>query len=125
MVLWLGVPVVVVILLAVGMAAVSRNYRTPRVLHRRDPGASNIAFSEIRFPTEGGKELYGWWIPVEGRENAPTPGSGPRLGAQRRAPPPARPGSLRLQPRPPVLAAGHGSIQKSPRAIGTTVILLI
>jgi len=72
MVLWFGVPVVVAVLLAVGMAAVSRNYRTPQVPHLRDPGASNIAFSEIRFPTEGGKELYGWWIPAEGRENAPT-----------------------------------------------------
>jgi hypothetical protein len=54
------------------MAAVSRNYRTPRVPHRRDPGTSNIAFSEIRLPTEGGKELYGWWIPAERRENSPT-----------------------------------------------------
>ena len=72
MALWLGVPVVVAVLLAVGMAAVSRNYRTPRMPHRRDPGASNIAFTEIRFPTESGKELYGWWIPVEGCEKAPT-----------------------------------------------------
>ena len=72
MALWLGVPVVVAVLLAAGMAAVSRNYRTPRVQHRRDPGASGIAFSEIRFPTEGGKELYGWWIPAERRENPPT-----------------------------------------------------
>jgi len=72
MAFWLGVPVVVVVLLAVGMAAVSRNYRTPRVPHRRDPGASDIAFSEIRFSTVGGKELYGWWIPAEGCDNAPT-----------------------------------------------------
>ena len=72
MAFWLGVPVVVVVFLAVGMAAVSRNYRTPRVPHRRDPGASKIAFSEVRFPTVGGKELYGWWIPVEGHEHAPT-----------------------------------------------------
>ena len=72
MALWLGIPVVVAVLLAVGMAAVSRNYRTPRVPHHRDPGASNIAFSEIRFPTVEGKELYGWWIPAEERDNAPT-----------------------------------------------------
>ena len=72
MALWLGVPVVAAALLVVGMAAVSRHYRTPRVPHQRDPGAEDIGFEEVRFPTAGGKQLYGWWIPAEGRESAPT-----------------------------------------------------
>jgi len=72
MALWLGVPVVAVALLVAGLAAVSRHYRTPQFPHRRDPGASGIAFDEIRFPTDGAKELYGWWIPAEVGEGAPT-----------------------------------------------------
>ncbi len=66
--IWLGVLVAVAVILVGGMAAVSRYYRTPRVAHGRDPGSLNIAFEEIRFPTEGGKTLYGWWIPSEGSD---------------------------------------------------------
>jgi pimeloyl-ACP methyl ester carboxylesterase len=45
-------------------------WRNPRVRHRRDPGALGLAFEEIRFPTAGGKTLYGWWIP-SGAAHAP------------------------------------------------------
>ncbi len=64
--IWLGFFVVAAIVLVGGMAAVSYYYRTPHVTHRRDPGALNIAFEEIRFSTDRGKTLYGWWIPSEG-----------------------------------------------------------
>jgi len=63
--IWFGVLVVVVVVLAGGMAVISRYYRTPQVVHQRDPGSLNINFEEIRFPTSGGKILYGWWIPSE------------------------------------------------------------
>ncbi|RLE29061.1 MAG: hypothetical protein DRJ61_15285 [Acidobacteria bacterium] len=66
--IWFGVLVVVAVILVGGMVAISRYYRTPQVVHRRDPGFSNIPFDEIRFSTDGGKTLYGWWIPSEGSD---------------------------------------------------------
>jgi len=72
MVLLLGIVVVAAAVLWAGMAIVSHHYRTPRVSHRRDPGADGIGFEEVRFPTVGGKRLYGWWIPAATGQGAPT-----------------------------------------------------
>jgi len=66
--IWLGILLVLIVVLVGGMAAVSYYYRTPRVAHRRDPTALNIAFEEVCFPTDGGKTLYGWWIPSAGAD---------------------------------------------------------
>jgi len=65
---WLGFFVVAAVVLVGGMVMVSLYYRTPPVRHRQDPGSLEIPFEEIRFPTEGGKSLYGWWIPSEGSD---------------------------------------------------------
>ncbi len=61
---WLLVPAVLMVLAGTGAHAVSRAYRPPQVPHRRDPQAFGIPFEPIRFPTAGGKTLYGWWIPT-------------------------------------------------------------
>ena len=72
MMLSLGILVGVVLILLGGMAAVSYHYRTPQVRHTRDPGSLGIDFEEISFPTVSEKHLYGWWIPADGRPDAPT-----------------------------------------------------
>lgn len=68
-----------VILLVVGLALVYQalvvlvimvGWRNPRARHLRDPGSLGLAFEEIRFPTGGGKTLYGWWVP-SGAAGAP------------------------------------------------------
>ena len=61
---WLVVPVVLAVVVAGGMVAVSRHYRTPQVPHSATPAELGLRFEEIRFPTTGGKQLYGWWIPA-------------------------------------------------------------
>ncbi len=65
---WLGFFVVAAVVLVGGMVGISSYYRTPAVRHRRDPGGLNIPFDEIRFPSAGGKSLYGWWMPSEGSD---------------------------------------------------------
>lgn len=45
-------------------------WRNPRVRHESDPGGLGLAFEEVRFPTAGGRTLYGWWIPC-GEPGAP------------------------------------------------------
>jgi uncharacterized protein len=45
-------------------------WRNPRVRHGSDPESLGLAFEEIRFPTAGGKMLYGWWVPC-GAADAP------------------------------------------------------
>jgi len=69
---WLLIPVLAAALVAAATAAVTRHYRTPRVPHRRDPGALGIGFEETRFETAGGKQLYGWWIPAAASERSPS-----------------------------------------------------
>lgn len=67
------------ILLFVGVAVlyqlavllvITVGWRNPRVRHKRDPGGLGLAFEEVRFPTAGGKTLYGWWVPC-GATDAP------------------------------------------------------
>ena len=41
-----------------------RSYRTPRRRHRKTPAGANIPFQEVRFRTQKGCRLYGWWIPA-------------------------------------------------------------
>jgi len=63
--LWLAFFLALTALLTLGMVrAISQHYRTPQRPHRDTPTTIDVAFEEIRFPTEGGKELYGWWIPA-------------------------------------------------------------
>lgn len=45
-------------------------WRNPRAPHRRDPWSLGFGFEPVRFPTAGGKTLYGWWIP-SGETGAP------------------------------------------------------
>jgi len=52
------------------LLVVRLGWRNPRVKSRRTPAELGLAFEEIRFPTAGGKNLYGWWIP-SGKEEAP------------------------------------------------------
>jgi pimeloyl-ACP methyl ester carboxylesterase len=68
-----------IVLVVAGLAALYQlavllvmtvGWRNPRVRHGRDPGSLGLAFEEIRFPTAGGKTLYGWWIP-SGEAHAP------------------------------------------------------
>jgi pimeloyl-ACP methyl ester carboxylesterase len=64
MALWLVVPFALAVVLIFGLVVgVSRLYRTPRVPHQKTPASLDIPFEEIRFPTAGGKQLFGWWIP--------------------------------------------------------------
>ncbi len=67
------------VLLVVGVAVlyqaavlvlITVGWRNPRVRHRKDPSSLGIDFEEVRFPTAGGKTLYGWWIPC-GAAGAP------------------------------------------------------
>jgi len=67
------------ILLLVGLAILYQlavllvmtvGWRNPRIRHKRDPGGLGLAFEEVRFPTVGGKTLYGWWVPC-GAAHAP------------------------------------------------------
>ncbi|MGC8763776.1 MAG: alpha/beta hydrolase [Acidobacteriota bacterium] len=52
------------------LLVVRLGWRNPRVRSRRTPAEMGLPFEEIRFPTAGGKKLYGWWIP-SGKEGAP------------------------------------------------------
>ncbi len=61
---WLAAPIMLLALAAGGMALLKRHYRTPQIPHRRTPAALGLPFEEIRFPTAGGRSLYGWWIPA-------------------------------------------------------------
>ncbi len=67
---WLMIPAVVAVVAVGAMAVVARHYRTPQVPHSRSPAEVAVGFEEIRFPTAGGRSLYGWWMPAE----SPRPG---------------------------------------------------
>ncbi|WP_260293084.1 alpha/beta hydrolase [Sedimenticola hydrogenitrophicus] len=41
-------------------------------VERNAPQAVGLAYREVAIPTEGGKHLFGWFIPAEGTEPAPT-----------------------------------------------------
>ncbi len=74
MAVWLTVSVILAILLILGgMIVISRLYKTPQIPHRKTPASLDFPFEEIRFPTTGGKELYGWWIPALGTSGAAAP----------------------------------------------------
>jgi pimeloyl-ACP methyl ester carboxylesterase len=52
------------------LLVITVGWRNPRARHESDPGALGLVFEEIRFPTAGGKMLYGWWVPC-GEAGAP------------------------------------------------------
>ena len=53
--LWLG---------TTGLVLLS--FRNPRKPHARTPAVKGLGFEEVRFPTKGGKMLYGWFVPADG-----------------------------------------------------------
>ncbi len=48
---------------------VQKHYRPKPTPHSTDPEAFGIPFESVRFPTEDGGSLHGWWIP--GKNDAP------------------------------------------------------
>jgi pimeloyl-ACP methyl ester carboxylesterase len=48
-------------------------YHYPRTPHATTPAAEGIPFSEVRFSTARGRQLYGWWIPAHGAASHPAP----------------------------------------------------
>ncbi|NOZ57948.1 MAG: alpha/beta fold hydrolase [Calditrichaeota bacterium] len=56
--LWLGT-----------MGLILLSFRNPRKPHSRTPAAKGLAFEEVRFPTRGGKALYGWFVPAQTEES--------------------------------------------------------
>jgi pimeloyl-ACP methyl ester carboxylesterase len=46
-------------------------WRNPIVPPRRTPASIGVAFDEVRFPTDHGRTLHGWWVPAG--DGAPRP----------------------------------------------------
>lgn len=63
-----------ILVLAVLVFGMSRVYRNQKIPHQTTPAAFGISFQEVRFPTRGERQLYGWWIPAQnaGSGVAPT-----------------------------------------------------
>ena len=66
-----GILIVIIVLLAVLFMMMTRVYKTHPRPHNEDPGSLGIEFEEIGFQTQNEKQLYGWWIPVEGGNERP------------------------------------------------------
>lgn len=67
--------VLFLLFVAIGLLTVRRvihkGLAPERVVERSDPARVGLNFREVGFPTSGGKQLFGWFIPAALQEKAP------------------------------------------------------
>ncbi len=68
-ILWTALAVVAALFLL--DRALLHLFKNPENPHKSTPADYDIPFEEVRFPTQGNKSLYGWWVPA-GAGAAPT-----------------------------------------------------
>ncbi len=61
---WLGLLLALVASILLLDWGIGRMYRYRKATHRQSPARYQIPFEDVWIPTEGGKRLYGWWMPA-------------------------------------------------------------